>query len=380
MAQNRNTNNHGRRRDQGTIVSSGEQARKRRAQNPPRLMLEEPGTASEQPTFDAKEWVKDFPLKPYDGQDHVTDAFARSTMGAYVEAVPVTNITSARRAARALALLAAHVCSSGGTLTVKQALDPRTIDQFHDAQLRALKARASNLAPNKRGPARARAEITMREFRSALRRVGEVVNPNAPWEPAPPRGYRQIKPPYQDADITAFEAQLVGMRAAHARCAEAFLVLGLGAGLDGRWAAKVTTEHVQVAPDGGFDIVLADRVVPVLAGFEERLGRLLAQAKPGEFLIGGAAKGANAANEAVARLRFDAAGPQFDLSRLRSTWLVHHLTIGTRVPELMEAAGLQGMTVLGDLAEFVPPLHADRATSITAARALLRAAPARRKR
>jgi hypothetical protein len=43
-------------------------------------------------------------------------------------------------------------------------------------------------------------------------------------------------------------------------------------------------------------------------------------------------------------------------SRLRSTWLVTHLTMGTRLPELARAAGLGGVTVLSDLLAFVPTL------------------------
>jgi hypothetical protein len=53
--------------------------------------------------------------------------------------------------------------------------------------------------------------------------------------------------------------------------------------------------------------------------------------------------------------------PQFSASRLRSTWLVTHLAMGTRLPELARAAGLQGVTVLSDLLAFVPPLHDDAA-------------------
>jgi hypothetical protein len=43
---------------------------------------------------------------------------------------------------------------------------------------------------------------------------------------------------------------------------------------------------------------------------------------------------------------------------MRSTWLVTHLAMGTRLPELARAAGLAGVTVLSDLLRFVPPLAA----------------------
>jgi hypothetical protein len=50
--------------------------------------------------------------------------------------------------------------------------------------------------------------------------------------------------------------------------------------------------------------------------------------------------------------------PKFSASRMRSTWLVTHLAMGTRLPELARAAGLAGVTVLSDLLRFVPPLAA----------------------
>jgi hypothetical protein len=41
---------------------------------------------------------------------------------------------------------------------------------------------------------------------------------------------------------------------------------------------------------------------------------------------------------------------------MRSTWLLTHLTLGTRLPELARAAGLYGVTVLSDLLRYVPAL------------------------
>ncbi len=64
----------------------------------------------------------------------------------------------------------------------------------------------------------------------------------------------------------------------------------------------------------------------------------------------------NRASDLVARLDTAPGCPRLSSSRLRSTWLVHHLTIGTRLPELAGAAGLVGVTVLTDLLSFVPRL------------------------
>jgi hypothetical protein len=56
--------------------------------------------------------------------------------------------------------------------------------------------------------------------------------------------------------------------------------------------------------------------------------------------------------------------PKFSASRLRSTWLVTHLAMGTRLPELARAAGLRGVTVLSDLVEFVPALKDEEAQAV----------------
>jgi hypothetical protein len=56
--------------------------------------------------------------------------------------------------------------------------------------------------------------------------------------------------------------------------------------------------------------------------------------------------------------------PKFSASRLRSTWLVTHIAMGTRLPELARAAGLRGVTVLSDLLEFVPALKDEDAQAV----------------
>jgi len=58
----------------------------------------------------------------------------------------------------------------------------------------------------------------------------------------------------------------------------------------------------------------------------------------------------------MAGLRWPPGSPSLSTRRLRSTWLAHHLTVGTRLPELARTAGLVGVAVLGDLLKFVPPL------------------------
>ncbi len=97
------------------------------------------------------------------------------------------------------------------------------------------------------------------------------------------------------------------------------------------------------------------RIVPVLASFEADLIEL-AKGPPERLLVGGTATSRHRASNLVAGLRWPPGSPSLSTRRLRSTWLAHHLTAGTRLPELARSAGLVGVAVLGDLLEFVPPL------------------------
>jgi len=97
------------------------------------------------------------------------------------------------------------------------------------------------------------------------------------------------------------------------------------------------------------------RRVPVLVGWEDEV-RGLATTAGGEFLVGGTSKSRNRAGALAASLAVSNGHPRFSASRMRSTWLLTHLTLGTRLPELARAAGLYGVTVLSDLLRYVPAL------------------------
>jgi hypothetical protein len=142
--------------------------------------------------------------------------------------------------------------------------------------------------------------------------------------------------------------------------------LGAGAGLDGRWVARITAGDVRRV---GNSVLVAvgqpsARRVPVLACWESEVLDLAATAG-GEFLVGGYSTSKNRAGALAAWLVVPNGHPRFSASRLRSTWLVAHLTLGTRLPELARAAGLQGVTVLSDLLPHIPVLsESDAATML----------------
>jgi len=135
--------------------------------------------------------------------------------------------------------------------------------------------------------------------------------------------------------------------------------------LDGRWVARVTAQDVFAAPNAVLVRVAepGTRAVPVLATFEDEVLDLKATAGD-EYLVGGYSTARNRAGSLAAPLVVPSGCPSFSASRLRSTWLVAHLAMGTRLPELARAAGMQGVTVLSDLLPFVPELDQDDAVAL----------------
>src|SRR5207245_2379725 len=136
----------------------------------------------------------------------------------------------------------------------------------------------------------------------------------------------------------------------------ALIALGAGAGLDGRWVPRVTGRDV-VALGDGLGVRVGppnERTVPLLATFEVDLQHV-AQEHDAEFLLGG-----NGGKNAVARVarRFQAPPGIVTLSspRLRNTWLVAHIRMGTRLPDLLTAAGVSTPTALDRLLGYVDPL------------------------
>jgi hypothetical protein len=135
--------------------------------------------------------------------------------------------------------------------------------------------------------------------------------------------------------------------------------------LDGRWVSRVRAQDV-LAARGAVLVRVSEpgtRAVPVLAAWEDEVLDLKATAGA-EYLVGGCSTARNRAGSLAASLVVPYGAPKFSASRLRSTWLVTHLAMGTRLPELARAAGLQGVTVLSDLLAFVPALADDEALAV----------------
>lgn len=247
--------------------------------------------------------------------------------------------SAAWRVLRELARIASWAVAEGLPLDVEIVLDPDTVERFIAVGLVGDPSRAT--------------------YRAVLRRVGPRLTKRAPWQPRPAAvARRQVAPPYSRLELgQLMEDAALQPTSNRVRAARALLALGAGAGLDGRWVARVTAADVDRV-DGIVMVSVGEpsaRRVPVLGGWDEDVLDLATNAR-GEFLVGGRSTSKNRAGALAAWLEVGLGHPKFSASRLRSTWLVTHLTLGTRLPELAAAAGLQCVTVLSDLLRYVPAI------------------------
>ena len=246
---------------------------------------------------------------------------------------------SATRTKRLLRRVVAWSVTEGIPLDREIILDPDTVERFVQMGLATDRSQAT--------------------YRSTLRRVGPLLTRRAPWQPRPvavPR--RSLAPPYSEREVALLLDDGAGQpTGGRRRAARALLVLGLGAGLDGRWICRVGAGDVRRSGDAVLVTVgePAAREVVVLARWEQDIEDLAATAGT-EFLVGGRSTSRNRTGNLVAGLVVPTGHPAIAPARLRSSWLLWHLQHGTRVPELCQAAGLRGPAVLSELLPLVPPL------------------------
>jgi hypothetical protein len=254
-----------------------------------------------------------------------------------VRRLPPKGWPVAIRTLRVLTQLTAWAVAQGIELDAEIVFDPDTIERFVVEGLAANSSRGT--------------------YRADLRRVAPLLTKEAPWEPrAAQLPRRHLAAPYAATELGLLCTDAVRQRThARRRAARALIALGAGAGIDGRWVTQVRARDV-VATD---DLVLVQvrapsaRTVPVLRHWEDEMADLAATAGD-EFLVGGHSVSRNRASSLIARLEAPPGHPRLSLPRLRSTWLLWHLTAGTRLPELAAAAGLQGVAMLSDLLQAVP--------------------------
>jgi hypothetical protein len=277
--------------------------------------------------------------------DSATWGVVRPFVAASADRLGLDSGAGAQRVVRVLARLAAWAMGEGLALDVEVVLDPDTVERFVAVGLADDRSRAT--------------------YRATLRRIGPLLTRRAPWEARRPSvAHRNVALPYTPTELNGLRSDALAQpTTGRVKAARALLALGAGAGLDGRWVARVAAGHVSVG-DGIVIVRVGEpvaRAVPVLVDWEDEIVDLAASAGS-DFLVGGRSTSKNRAGALAASLLVACGHPLFSASRLRSTWLVTHLAVGTRLPELARAAGLQGVTVLSDLLPFVAPLEVGEAS------------------
>ncbi len=188
--------------------------------------------------------------------------------------------------------------------------------------------------------------------RSILLRVGETLGAIPVAPPLPPLSAATPSAPY-----TANEVDEV-VRWAHLQndkdlpSSLALVTLGFGAGLPTRDLAMVRARDVE---GDGSVIRLADRTIPVLDDWSDELAALTQRATDREATLfrPGTSWSKNVVTVFVGRAF--ASGIRPSTQRMRATWLVHHLSTGTPMQDLLAAAGLQSMDALVRYERFLPP-------------------------
>lgn len=177
----------------------------------------------------------------------------------------------------------------------------------------------------------------------------------------PPIGRGNVIAPYTPDEVTLLRHWALGQATQHRRVnAHILLALGLGAGLSSVETMAVQARHVLIDDLGAQIEVQGDRarVVPVLAEWEQPLVDLAGSAmRPDMWLFSPGRQSASPKNLISHFIaRSNDTPVHVHSQRLRSTWLVGHLTAGTPTPALMRAAGLESLEPLSRYLPFVPEI------------------------
>jgi integrase len=193
-----------------------------------------------------------------------------------------------------------------------------------------------------------RTDASRNTIRSRLLRMAEVLHPDQAPRDLRPLGASDPTRPYSPEEIAALRSWARSQRTEQRRRdAEALLALGLGAGLSGREILHVRITDIRGA-SRGVDVVVGGerpRRVPVLREWERALlERADGPAKEAwAFRAGHTTDNANLITDFVSRSR---GRIQLQARRMRTTWIVHHLNVGTPAVALIRAAGVNSLAAL----------------------------------
>lgn len=188
--------------------------------------------------------------------------------------------------------------------------------------------------------------------RSLLLRVGEALGVIPRAKPLSPLAASSPSSPYTTPEAYEVARWALSQRADRQLSARALVTLGLGAGLPSREICAARAVDIVYS---GAAVRVGDRLTPVLDEWQEELTDLATLASTAETPLfrPGVAWHKNMVTNFVATSLPDGMPPT--VQRMRSTWLVEHLTVGTPMQDLLAAAGLRSMDALVRYERFLPP-------------------------
>lgn len=191
--------------------------------------------------------------------------------------------------------------------------------------------------------------------RSILFRVGETLGTIPIPPPLPTLAAAAATAPYYASEIDQIRLWAMTQDSRDESSARALIALGLGAGLPTRDIGRVRAVDIL---DGGALVRIAGpdaRLVPVSDRWGDELADLAAQAEipTAPLFRPGVAWSKNVVTVFVARSLQTGMRPS--TQRMRATWLVQRLLVGTPMQDLLSAAGLASMDALVRYEKFLPP-------------------------
>ena len=204
-------------------------------------------------------------------------------------------------------------------------------------------------------------EGTLRNYRSMILRVAEILLPEHNTFAMKPLNARTSVPPYSAAELDRLRLWARGQNTElKERKAMVMLAFGAGAGLRAIEIAELRRGDVVFDNAGAVVNVGGDsgRLIPMVAEWEPFAKHALRELDEGALVFGVSARDIH--RNVLTRFTAKSTGTERPRSdRLRATWLVQHLTVGTPMKALMRAAGVSKFENLARYLQYIPELDTE---------------------
>lgn len=214
----------------------------------------------------------------------------------------------------------------GQPLTPEVLFDPETIDRFLIEGCAHLK------------------DGSRINYRTTLWKVGRAVRGRDLFPERPVSLKRSaLTPPFAEYEVTELVSWARGLPTPHMRRnAQALIVIGLGAGLTSQEVQRLVGDDISEA-DGRVVVQVIgekERQVPVLEEWASEVLRFARESGPRPYFCPERRRITRRDVIGFIERCSDEDTARFNVQRLRVTWIVHHLSVGTHLIPFVEMAGV----------------------------------------